>query len=359
MQNLNIGKIIKKLRINKNITQDDLAEFLGVSTPAISKWENSITYPDIALLPVLANYFNVSIDEIMDYKPNLTDKEIDSLINKCEKLISEDITKAIELFEAYLKQCSSSPKFKIRLSEISLLIYSKIKDENKIISLNKRLISTLIDTVDTTTDMELKEKTLIQLSGHYMFNKDYKNAKECLEKIYKPSQNPDLILPNIFILQKEFDEGRRRLQKSLKNSLEEATSFSWQLGASYLQKDSLDIDRAIEYFTMAIKIRESEGNLLNIGLPYVYLSYCHKQKYNDKTSINDLNELIRKMSLFKPSDIDKYYDLIDKNEDEFNTSARFKGVLALIKSLFSDDDILESEDFKILIESIKNNIKSN
>ncbi|WP_027703168.1 hypothetical protein [Metaclostridioides mangenotii] len=96
-----------------------------------------------------------------------------------------------------------------------------------------------------------------------MFNKDYENAKECLKRIYKPSQNSDLILPSIFILQKKFDEGRKQLQHSLKNSLAEATSFSWQLGTSYLNKDNLDIDRAIDYFNMAVKIRESEGNVLN------------------------------------------------------------------------------------------------
>lgn len=62
MQNLNIGKVIKELRTNK--TQDELADFLGVSTPAISKWENGVTYPDITLLPALAHYFNVSIDNV-------------------------------------------------------------------------------------------------------------------------------------------------------------------------------------------------------------------------------------------------------------------------------------------------------
>lgn len=358
MQNLNIGKVIKELRTNKNKTQDELADFLGVSTPAISKWENGVTYPDITLLPTLAHYFNVSIDKIMDYKPNLTDTEIDELIKECESLIFKDINKAIELFEQYLIQYSSDPKLKIRLSEISIMIYSKIQDEQKIVSLNNKLIQALLNVVDSIDDLNIKEKALIQLSSHYMFGKDYKNATKYLRQIHKPSQNPDLILPSILILQKEFDDGRRYLQNSLKKSLDEATAFSWQLGTSYLNKDNLNIDKAINYFEMSIKIKESEDNLLNIGLPYVYLAYSYSQKLDDKVLIDTLNNLIDKMSSFDLDNINKYYDLMNKNNDEFDAKSRFKGVLSLIKIVFDKGEILENNDFKDVIKRIEDKINN-
>lgn len=53
---------IAKLRKQKNITQAQLAEHLGVSFQAVSKWENGMTMPDITLLPHIANYFEVSVD---------------------------------------------------------------------------------------------------------------------------------------------------------------------------------------------------------------------------------------------------------------------------------------------------------
>lgn len=62
-----IGENIRALRKSKDVTQEQLAEFLGLSNAAISKWERGETYPDISLLPVLAKFFNVSIDELMDY----------------------------------------------------------------------------------------------------------------------------------------------------------------------------------------------------------------------------------------------------------------------------------------------------
>ncbi len=71
-----VGKNIKRLRQSKGVTQEQLALALCLSGQAVSKWENETALPDITLLPKLADYFGVTIDEIMDYKLNaLTYKE--------------------------------------------------------------------------------------------------------------------------------------------------------------------------------------------------------------------------------------------------------------------------------------------
>lgn len=73
---MTIGKNIKRLRINKSVTQEQLGEIVGVSSQAVSKWENESAFPDILALPRLAEYFGISIDELMGYKLNaLTYKE--------------------------------------------------------------------------------------------------------------------------------------------------------------------------------------------------------------------------------------------------------------------------------------------
>ena len=60
-----LGRRISELRKKKGITQDQLAEEMGVSSQAVSKWENDISCPDIGLLPQLADYFGVTLDELM------------------------------------------------------------------------------------------------------------------------------------------------------------------------------------------------------------------------------------------------------------------------------------------------------
>lgn len=64
MKELNIGRSLLENRHKRGITQDELAEYIGVSKASVSKWETAATYPDITLLPRLAAFFNISIDEL-------------------------------------------------------------------------------------------------------------------------------------------------------------------------------------------------------------------------------------------------------------------------------------------------------
>lgn len=65
-----IGQNIKRLRLCKGDTQEKLADAFHISTQAISKWENEISSPDISILPQLADYFGITIDELMGHKLN-------------------------------------------------------------------------------------------------------------------------------------------------------------------------------------------------------------------------------------------------------------------------------------------------
>jgi len=60
-----LGSRITEYRKAKGITQDQLAEYMGVSSQAVSKWENDLSCPDITLLPRLADYFGVTIDKLL------------------------------------------------------------------------------------------------------------------------------------------------------------------------------------------------------------------------------------------------------------------------------------------------------
>lgn len=63
--NCKIGEKIRKLRQGQKMTQENLADRLGVSFQSVSRWENGITYPDIELLPSIARLFSVSVDYLL------------------------------------------------------------------------------------------------------------------------------------------------------------------------------------------------------------------------------------------------------------------------------------------------------
>lgn len=80
--NILIGENIKRLRKQKHVTQEVLAEIFNVTPAAVSKWETGETYPDITLLFPLSHYFGVTIDELMGYDYLLIENEIKTSIEE-------------------------------------------------------------------------------------------------------------------------------------------------------------------------------------------------------------------------------------------------------------------------------------
>ena len=76
---MNIGNKIKELRKQRGVTQEQLADSMGVSFQAVSKWENNIALPDITLAPALASYFGVSMDELFDFNLKEIECEVDKI----------------------------------------------------------------------------------------------------------------------------------------------------------------------------------------------------------------------------------------------------------------------------------------
>lgn len=139
---MTIGKNIAELRKNSGMTQEQLADTLGVSSQTISKWENEVTMPDIMLLPVIAGCFDITVDELYGgTKPkenqqtvdfdNIPEILYDAIIELTQRgwTDDKDIEAKAEIMKAYLAEnrqvktatFSNKNGAIIATSEISLL----------------------------------------------------------------------------------------------------------------------------------------------------------------------------------------------------------------------------------------------
>lgn len=86
---LNIGETIKHLRREKNVTQEELGEMLGVSYQSISRWETGMCYPDMELLPVISDFFGVSVDHLLGVNQHIEQEKVKQFLTRFQTAVSQ------------------------------------------------------------------------------------------------------------------------------------------------------------------------------------------------------------------------------------------------------------------------------
>ena len=82
---MTVGDVIKKYRKAAGITQEEMARRLGVTTPAVNKWENNNTQPDISLLAPIARLLGINTDTLLSFEQSLSDDEIAMFIKELNR----------------------------------------------------------------------------------------------------------------------------------------------------------------------------------------------------------------------------------------------------------------------------------
>lgn len=123
---IEIGKNIRALRHRDGRTQEDLATALGVTCQAISRWEANGGYPDMEIVPAIANYFHVTIDELFGYHGD-REAQIQAIADKAGAALRAlggflgqgggDLTETVEMLRAALEEFPNEPELMIKLAE--------------------------------------------------------------------------------------------------------------------------------------------------------------------------------------------------------------------------------------------------
>lgn len=115
---VNIGHVIARERRRKHITQETLAAHLGVSKAAVSKWELGQSLPDVSLLPRIAAYFSLTLDELFDWRGTLSDEESATLYAEVYALAEKDLPDAHERLRAVVAQHYSDANLLLMMASL-------------------------------------------------------------------------------------------------------------------------------------------------------------------------------------------------------------------------------------------------
>lgn len=234
---IKVGSKIKELRKKQRITQEQLAEKIGVSFQAVSKWENNIALPDITLIPALANYFEVSTDEILCYNSAEKENEIRQLIDKSYDLRETDPVTGRKILEAGLKKY---PDNELLLNNL-LYVINYCENPDRTIEVASKLI-------DKTNDDEIKYDALRFLAYAYSAKGDTESAAAALEQV------PEIYFSKLsemaFVL-----DGKPKYEAAEKQkwiSFETLIQMMWKI-AEY-HRDNGDNSKAVEETERALEL---------------------------------------------------------------------------------------------------------
>lgn len=128
---VSLGTVILNERKKKQITQQQLADFMGVSKTSVSKWENEYAYPDITLLPLLAAYFDISIDSLLNYEPELNKEEIQQIYLSLQKSFETQESKEVwKSIHSLTRRYYSCYPFILQMGLLILNHFDKLPGEN-------------------------------------------------------------------------------------------------------------------------------------------------------------------------------------------------------------------------------------
>lgn len=126
---LHIGENIMRLRHERKIRQEELADFVGVTKAAVSKWENGQTMPDIMILPQLASFFDIRIDELIGYEPQLSKEQIQKIYQElAAKFAVSPFREVMEESRDYVKRYYSCYPFLFQIGMLWINHYTLTED---------------------------------------------------------------------------------------------------------------------------------------------------------------------------------------------------------------------------------------
>ena len=149
--NVNIGRTIAHERKARGWTQSDFASRLGVTKAAVSKWEVGQSLPDIALLPPIASLFGISLDELFDYRPQLSPDEVDAAVQEVNALLGRDCESGLERCRELAREHASCARLLSALGTVLIASAPACPDRQEpLLDLAERLLDQSEATMEET-----------------------------------------------------------------------------------------------------------------------------------------------------------------------------------------------------------------
>lgn len=211
---MKINKIIKERRQELNLTQERVGEYLGVSTPAVNKWEKGVSYPEITMLPALARLLKTDLNTLLSFDQDLTDYEIGNFANELTSVVGDKgFEVAYKMAMEKIQKHSNCDRLIYTIASIlegSLLIYDVEDSKNY-----HEQIESLYERIINSEDMEVRNQIISKMISKYINRKEYVQAQELIDSLPERTIDKGQLQAKLLINEGKNYEALELLEKTL------------------------------------------------------------------------------------------------------------------------------------------------
>lgn len=213
------GELIRTLRKEKKLTQEQMADLLGVSAPAVNKWENGNSMPDVMLLAPLARLLGTDVNTLLNFQEELSEKEIGRIANEISmKLRKENYEEAFAIGEEYLHNYPGCGQLYLNLGSIyngAAVMAGEANKEWKETFTKKG--QELLDYACKSKDRSVADPAAYYNVINAINQENFQKAELLLSQIPETYIKKEDIYPGFYMRQKKYAEAKTCLEKKMLN----------------------------------------------------------------------------------------------------------------------------------------------
>lgn len=205
---MKINQVIRNRRKELALTQEQLADALGVSTPAVNKWEKGSSYPDITLLPALARLLKIDLNTLLSFSEDLTDTQIHRFVNELDKTAREQnyeaaFQMAMDKIHEY-PNCDKLIYFSVLYLEEALLLCSAPEREPY-----RKTFETFYERLAANETPEIRDTAICMLIAYARNRGEYEKAEERIHMLPFSRFNKEEQLAVLYQQQKKYEDAEK------------------------------------------------------------------------------------------------------------------------------------------------------
>jgi transcriptional regulator with XRE-family HTH domain len=217
---IRIGEKIRLLRKKNDVTQDKLADHLGVTPQAVSRWESGVCYPDMNYLPSIADYFSVTMDDLLCYTGAQKTAKVREYLEEVEHLLDRDrVTEALEVLRRAMADIPSDHSLQLEAAGVLSLYAGMLMDsgsgeriEAAVNAVLSEAVSLCRHILEDCTDDGLRDetkKTLCDIYAHQLG--DTVQAEEIANQLHGMNVSREIIRATMLTGDAAFEQAQRNL----------------------------------------------------------------------------------------------------------------------------------------------------